>query len=50
MFHHVVLMKFRAQADPDFHAAVEAYCSRVRSANPPPRRYVYRPNIAARND
>jgi hypothetical protein len=50
MFHHVVLMKFSAQAGPAFHSLVEAYCARVRSADPPPHRYVYRPNIATRND
>lgn len=50
MFHHVVLMKFSAQAGPDFHSAVEAYCARVRSADPRPQRYVYRPNIASRSE
>ncbi|MDR1967778.1 MAG: Dabb family protein [Burkholderiaceae bacterium] len=50
MFHHVVLMKFTAAADPAFHAAVEAYCERVRAGDPPPQRYVYHRNIAPRSD
>jgi len=50
MFHHVVLMRFTAQAGPAFHAAVEAFCDRVRRADPRPHRYVYRPNVASRSD
>lgn len=50
MFHHVVLMKFSQEASPSFHAAVEAYCERVRGGDPRPQRYVYRPNIASRSD
>lgn len=50
MFHHVVLMHFGADAGPAFHAAVEAYCERVRNGDPRPLRYVYRRNIASRSD
>lgn len=50
MFHHIVLMKFGERAGPDFHAAVEGFCERVRSGTPRPLRYVYRANIASRSD
>lgn len=50
MFHHVVLMKFTGAADSAFHAAVQAYCERVRAGQPRPHRYVYRSNISSRSD
>lgn len=50
MFHHVVLMKFGANADHQFLAKVEAYCELIRAASPKPERYLFRRNIASRAD
>lgn len=50
MFHHVVLMKYSAQADGGFLEKVEDYCRKIRRSSTAVRHYVHLRNEAARRD
>lgn len=50
MFHHVVLMRFTAEADQVFLDKVEEFCEQIRKSARNLRRYVFRPNLASRSD
>ena len=50
MFHHVVAMQFGPGADQAFFDRVEAYCERIRRSGSHVLRYVFRENLASRND
>jgi hypothetical protein len=50
MFHHVVLMAFSSAADQAFLQKVEQFAEQVRRSGPRLHRYVFRENIASRND
>lgn len=50
MFHHIVAMRFNEDADQAFFDRVEDYCERIRRSGTHVMRYVFRENVASRND
>jgi heme-degrading monooxygenase HmoA len=50
MFHHIVLMRFTADADAQFLSRAEHFCEQIRRSTPGLEHYVLRRNAASRAD